>query len=473
MNVKLQLLLSVCCLLFLSAAAEAAVFEVDTTSGATIAVCSTAPADCSLRGAIALANTNNESDSVIFDQTVFNGNQTIEINGDGEIGEILIQANNDSLAVDGGGRVTISADSLSGVFITNGDFNIRNLIITRGFNQTGGAAIVNAGAGFLSASQIYFLDNRTNGTGGALLSTGGGSGVVRNSAFAQNTAVLGGAVGLSNFGSITIINSTIANNTASTSGGGIYVEAQSTISVAASTIALNTAQTSGGGLFADGGLNLDNTIIADNTAPVSPDGGGTGVKNSGGFNIIGNTAGFNIAPATGDKFNTDPQLSPQGLANNGGPTPTIALQRASPAIDAGNSTFATDQRLLPRPVDLTVNPNSPGSNGSDIGAFESQAPTAAPAAISGRVISGKRGISRAFLVLIGDDSTAYYARTNQFGYFRFENLPVGTYLLSVYSKNNDPVSQAINLTSPIEITINAKNSASRRNAVNGKLTEPK
>ena len=58
--------------------------------------------------------------------------------------------------------------------------------------------------------------------------------------------------------------------------------------------------------------------------------------------------------------NTDPKLGP--LANNGGPTLTMALLPGSPAIDAGDTSLApaTDQRGFPRPAGLAA----------DIGAFE-------------------------------------------------------------------------------------------------------
>jgi hypothetical protein len=64
-------------------------------------------------------------------------------------------------------------------------------------------------------------------------------------------------------------------------------------------------------------------------------------------------------PAGNDTF-TDPKLGP--LADNGGPTLTMALLPGSPAIDAGSTSTApaTDQRGFPRPAGLTT----------DIGAFE-------------------------------------------------------------------------------------------------------
>jgi hypothetical protein len=59
-------------------------------------------------------------------------------------------------------------------------------------------------------------------------------------------------------------------------------------------------------------------------------------------------------------INTNPLLGV--LANNGGPTDTLALMASSPAIDAGDPTFAPpiDQRGVPRPL---------GARG-DMGAYE-------------------------------------------------------------------------------------------------------
>jgi hypothetical protein len=65
------------------------------------------------------------------------------------------------------------------------------------------------------------------------------------------------------------------------------------------------------------------------------------------------------------------------LADNGGATKTHALLPGSPAIDAGIASVGegADQRGLSRPSDFTTIPNFMGGDGSDIGAFEAQAPT--------------------------------------------------------------------------------------------------
>ena len=59
-----------------------------------------------------------------------------------------------------------------------------------------------------------------------------------------------------------------------------------------------------------------------------------------------------------DRVNIDARLGP--LAYNGGPTQTCALLDGSPALDAGNTTLAFDQRGVARPQGA----------GADIGAFE-------------------------------------------------------------------------------------------------------
>lgn len=66
--------------------------------------------------------------------------------------------------------------------------------------------------------------------------------------------------------------------------------------------------------------------------------------------------------------------------------------------------------------------------------------SAAPASIMGRVIdSAGRGISNAFVTLTGGSlTTPIVRRTNTFGYYSFEDIPVGeTYIISVSSKRHN------------------------------------
>jgi hypothetical protein len=122
----------------------------------------------------------------------------------------------------------------------------------------------------------------------------------------------------------------------------------------------------------DGTCNLTNCTIAWNlgnaglggAAGSSPSGAGTPGTNGAAWggtvgSTLVNTLIASNTPAGGDSF-TDPKLGP--LADNGGPTLTMALLPGSPAIDAGNTSLApaTDQRGVPRPFSLAA----------DIGAFE-------------------------------------------------------------------------------------------------------
>ncbi len=92
-----------------------------------------------------------------------------------------------------------------------------------------------------------------------------------------------------------------------------------------------------------------------------------GIGASGAENCFGpvSSAGHNLESrnqskfvAAGDRVDTDPRLGP--LADNGGPTLTLALLTGSPAIDAGLDCPAVDQRGVARPQ----------GPGCDIGAFE-------------------------------------------------------------------------------------------------------
>ncbi len=125
-------------------------------------------------------------------------------------------------------------------------------------------------------------------------------------------------------------------------------------------------QVGGGGIYVHGssdqGMNLKNNIVAGNSAGKGSD--VYGVVTSDGFNVIGDSSD-GIGYTSTDLLNVDPLLGP--LADNGGPTLTMALLPGSPAIDAGDNTDAPefDQRGpgFPRIVNGTI----------DIGAFEVQA----------------------------------------------------------------------------------------------------
>jgi hypothetical protein len=121
----------------------------------------------------------------------------------------------------------------------------------------------------------------------------------------------------------------------------------------------------GGGVYSGiPGGSLLNNILALNTG-IGPDVSGNFA--SMGHNLIGITNGSIGFTAPEDRTGSsvlplDPKVAP--LADNGGPTLTMALLPDSPAIDAGTATGApaTDQRGIVRPQGLAT----------DIGAYEFQ-----------------------------------------------------------------------------------------------------
>jgi predicted outer membrane repeat protein len=181
-------------------------------------------------------------------------------------------------------------------------------------------------------------------------------------------AALGGALFNMDLGSMTLTQDTIADNQAA----GAFDQTGSPRS--------STGQ--GGGLFvenASASVKVLDTLFAANTGRAAFDGSTTnenvhGTITSEGFNLSSDNSGSGWV--SGDLLNTNPQLGP--LADNGGPTETMALPLTSPAIDKGGPVpngSAVDQRGFPRVVDLPGFANATGGDGSDIGAFEFQTAT--------------------------------------------------------------------------------------------------
>jgi CSLREA domain-containing protein len=202
-----------------------------------------------------------------------------------------------------------------------------------------------------------------------------------SAAAAGSTVVSRGAGFATGNGTITIEETTIAGNAVAASGpgssitqdgGGIYNGA-ATLDLVSDTIARNGPSPTGAANIASGATtNLENTIVSD---PLGAGGVncGPGTENSGGFNVDYNAAGTPSCNLGVGELTSNPLLA-AGLATNGGPTETIALLPASPAIDAGSNAAqavpSQDQRGFLRPVDFTGVANA--GNGTDIGAFEVQ-----------------------------------------------------------------------------------------------------
>ena len=221
-------------------------------------------------------------------------------------------------------------------------------------DNTGG--VLNGGAAAITSST--FIGN-SRAVGGGILNLGeGGTLSVTNSTFTRNTADNSGG-GISNLsGTLSVTNSTLVGNSAGAGGGGA-IENQDTLTLRDSTVSGNSR--AGAAISGSGSVAMTNTIVANNP------GGNCDLSGfiDGGHNIDdGTSCGFSAA--NGSLSNTDPQLDPAGLQDNGGPTQTVALctaagvpagcTAASPAIDTGDDAVCTaapvngrDQRGFGRP----------------------------------------------------------------------------------------------------------------------------
>jgi hypothetical protein len=183
----------------------------------------------------------------------------------------------------------------------------------------------------------------------------------------------GGGGGIDNGGTLTLTNCTLSNDSVSGAGlfgGGGLFNNGGTATLTNCTLSNNSATgLFGGGILNNIGntLNLTNTIVAGNSAPTAPD--ISGPVGTADHNLIGDGSGSGISNGTngnqvGGNGNPviDPRLGP--LADNGGPTQTLALLPGSPALGKADNAAAphTDQRGHVR---LDENGET-----TDIGAFE-------------------------------------------------------------------------------------------------------
>ena len=169
-----------------------------------------------------------------------------------------------------------------------------------------------------------------------------------------------------------ITDSTITGNTAALGGG---IATSRPLHLANSTIAFNTGVDGGGGVMfrlagvydSSGLFDAQSSIIAVDTVGDAPafaaDLGSDDTLDMSGANnlIVDADAAITLPP---DTIAADPLLQP--LADNGGPTRTLALADASPAIDTGNN--AADLDFDQRGEGF---PRVAGS-AADIGAFEAE-----------------------------------------------------------------------------------------------------
>jgi len=257
-----------------------------------------------------------------------------------------------------------------------GILNLKNSTISDTTSATG--AIYFTGATNTSTVDGNLFANNSALSGGAISGDLGNARLeIRNNLFSGNQATgpynTGGALALTAHTIPTLVileNNTFYNNTATALGGGAYLEAAADYYLINNTFSNNMAVT-GGNLYLAAGASVPkmyNNILANSA------GGGDCYAFYNSFVSGSNNIIEDGSPNCGATLTADPKLGP--LANNGGPTQTMALLADSPAIDAGNdgSCTTTDQRGVTRPQ---------GSH-CDIGAYEAEllTVTADPKAIT-------------------------------------------------------------------------------------------
>jgi predicted outer membrane repeat protein len=288
------------------------------------------------------------------------------------------------------GTLTVSNCVLSGN--TGGSsgggaiYNVTSLTVNNStFNgdtvsqNSDGGGIYNISSGTASLIGCTFSANTATGSGSSASSgaaiANSGTMQISNCSFSGNSATSNGG-GIYNNGSLTVTSSIFSGNVAASGGGAIDHEGGS-LQMTNCTVYGNAATSDGGGINCQGTAPvLDNTIVAGNFQGVSPSTTANDITGSvataSAFNLIGTGGSGGLTNGVNNNQVGMSNLGLGTLANNGGPTQTIALLPGSPAIDKGSNSFVTagetDQRGFSRVVNGTV----------DIGSFEVQVTSTAP-----------------------------------------------------------------------------------------------
>jgi CSLREA domain-containing protein len=315
-----------------SQTSSAAAFVVSKTADTNDGICN---ADCSLREAITAANATVDADTITFNAAVFDPGTITLISS-------LPQISQD-LTISGSGdadQIVIDGAEMFRVFTVAADVSVlfQHLTIARGETAGSGGGMIVAGNATLTS--VAMTENHSPNGGGAIHVSNGGELGVDASTLWSNSG-LGGAIHIEFGGRTFARNSTFTLNHSSASGGAILNNGF--LACLSCTVSGNDAVGPGGGIRSNNTEprpdELYNSIIAGNTAPSSFD--LVGSFTSFGNNVVGNGGMLNTSPI----FPSNPDLtgaaaSPLNLgalADNGGPTLTMALGAGSVAIDHPNS----------------------------------------------------------------------------------------------------------------------------------------
>ncbi|MFL5236544.1 MAG: choice-of-anchor Q domain-containing protein [Rhizomicrobium sp.] len=282
---------------------------------------------------------------------------------------------------------------------------VRGLASSNTFPNNCGGAIYNASA--LTLTRCRLISTAASLLGGAIYNDGQNGDAslttIDSSITDCSAQASGGAIfnaGYTGHATASLTNCTLDGNVATQYGGAIYndgtVNGNAALTLTNCTISNNRSNAGVGGNINNDGMNPDSsgiaTILLRNNIFKRSTAANTGVNlfndggtfTSQGHNLSddpaggdGSTAPGGYLNAAGDKRNTDPLLT-GARDTNGGSTYCMPLSAGSPAINAGDDTYAPahDQRYFLR-------------NGvSDIGAYEFNGTLGPVSVVSRKMHSG-------------------------------------------------------------------------------------
>lgn len=331
-------------IVFLPSLVRAATFTVNSTLDAVDAtpgdgICATAGAVCTLRAAIQEANALAGSDTIIvpagtYTLTIAGTNEQAAATGDLDItSTITIQG-------DGADVTTVDAAGLDRTFEVTaaGNATLRGLRITGGNPGGNGGGILASGTTLIDRCAVV---GNTGSFGGGILSNGAAITTITDTTISGNTGTgQGGGANLQGTGGQALTNVTISSNGAAVGGGLIVFNGGTLTNV---TFAANTETGASARSLAvgSGTLTLKNTLVTATQAGVNCL--IFGALSDGGGNLAGNAA-CGAIPANAALTGSLGALT----VNAPGKTATHALLPGSPAIGAGISCPAADQRGVTR-----------------------------------------------------------------------------------------------------------------------------
>ncbi len=324
--------------------------------GATSITGCTQGAPCSLRGAITVATSAgaNDTTTVVLEHSngspcsttsecTFDGTSTVDY-PPGATGSLIVQGASPAATVLDAAGATGSTFA-----VQSGTVALQSVTVTGGSSALGGGGVLNSGKGTVQITDSTVTANTASliGGGGVLNSDSGTVHIV-DSTVSGNTSLVGGggilnATILGGSATTTVVDSTVSGNTANLVGGGGILNSNTvlgaaTTTVVDSTVSGNTSLVGGGGIF------NSNTILGGATTTLA---GTIVATQASGGNCAGSIAdaGYNLSSGTSCAFGTAHPAPPGSedsvstldlgpLADNGGPTQTMALGSASAASAA-------------------------------------------------------------------------------------------------------------------------------------------